>query len=323
MEEKKKLNDINKSKNSYKFKMYNKNLKNDDNNLNNNNDNNNDLSRILNIKNKQLKDSLSMIEYLTKEKNKLKSELQSKSIELNNSAIYSNNNKYNKTRNKNGSIFNLKRYDINDKANENTETKEENEIENGQKSKNRINEENGIIKNGENDFLNRRMKYGESISKKVILKNINKMNKRAFSTNNFLDSKKRIQESVNSKMKTLFNDSERKALSTLFKSKEEFECFNQKMSVLQNHNSSVEKKLKMKIKNITRDNDDKIEQIEYLQNKLKESESKLKILENKHSYEKYLLQLAKRPPFSQRNNISFQNTPSKTFNNINFKNNKE
>ena len=79
----------------------------------------------------------------------------------------------------------------------------------------------------------------------------------------------------------------------------------------------------MKIKNITRDNDDKIEQIEYLQNKLKESESKLKILENKYSYEKYLLKLAKKPPFSQRNNISFEKSPSKTFNNTNFKNNKE
>jgi len=321
MEEKKKLNDINKSKNSYKFKMYNLNKNNDDS-LNNNNDNSNDLSMILNIKNNQLKDSLAMIEYLTKEKNKLKSELQSKSIDFNGSAIYINKNKYN-TRNKNGSIFNLKRYDINDKLNESTETKEDIRIENGQEIKNKMNEENGIVKNDDNDFLNRRFKYGENISKKVILKNLNKTNKRAFSTANLLDSKKRVQESVNSKVKKLFNDSERKALSTLFKSNEEFECFNQKMSVLQNHNSSVEKKLQMKIKNITKDNDDKIEQIEYLQNKLKESESKLKILEHKYNYEKYLLKLAKKPAFSQRNNISFENTPSKTFSNINFKNNKE
>ena len=154
------------------------------------------------------------------------------------SIIY--NNKNNNIRNKNGSIFNLKRYDINDKANESVETKEDFEIENGQKI-NKSNEENGNIKNDRNDYLNKRFKYGESISKKVLLKNLNKTNKRAFSTANLFDSKKRIQESVNSKVKTLFNDSERKALSTLFKSKEEFECFDQKMSVLQNHNSSVEK----------------------------------------------------------------------------------
>ena len=63
-----------------------------------------------------------------------------------------------------------------------------------------------------------------------------------------LEAKKRLQENVHVKMNKLFNEDERKALATLFKSDEEFEYFNQKINVLYNHNSAIEKKLYIKIK---------------------------------------------------------------------------
>ena len=122
------------------------------------------------------------------------------------------------------------------------------------------------------------------------------------------------------KLNKLFNESERKALSTLFKSNEEFECFNQKITILQKHNSSIEKKLLAKIRILSHDNDDKGEQIEYLQGKLRECESKLKILEHKLNCEKFLLKQAKK---SNKNNMSFENSPERTFNNISNTDNKD
>ena len=134
---------------------------------------------------------------------------------------------------------------------------------------------------------------------------------------NIYDSKRRVQENVNSNINKLFNESERKALSTLFKSNEEFECFDQKIGSLQKQNSSLEKKILMQIKLLTRDNDNKVEQIEYLQAKLKECESKVKTLEHKLNCEKFLLKQTKK---SLNNQNSLASAGKTIVSNRDFKN---
>ena len=100
----------------------------------------------------------------------------------------------------------------------------------------------------------------------------------------------------------LFNEDERKALATLFKSDEEFEYFNQKINVLYNHNSAIEKKLYIKIKGLKIDNDDKDEQIQYLQDKLRETETKLRILEHKFNCKNIIIKQLKK--YSDKNKTS-------------------
>jgi hypothetical protein len=101
-------------------------------------------------------------------------------------------------------------------------------------------------------------------------------------------------ENVNAKIQKLFNESERKALSTLFESEKEFEYFNQKMNVLHKTNIINEKNFRMKIKQLTFDNHEKNEQIQYFKIKLKECESKIKILEHRLNSEKFLLKQIKK-----------------------------
>ena len=306
MLEKNKLNSINynaginTNTNANKFRTYNSNfnkgMNNDDNNENENSNNNNgngigngntDLNEIIKIKDKQIRDSLSMISYLTKEKNRLKEELfnlKDQTKNVNNSAII-NKNKINLLKTTNQK-FNLNRPNQNNGSN--IEIGNGNEIgnENGDEAEKNNNINDMDLVNNENDLLQRRIKYGSTIYKNMLLKSKN--NKRATSAKNLLEEKKKLQENVHVKMNKLFNDEERKALSTLFKSSEEFDYFNQKINVLHNHNTAIERKLLIKIRSLKIDNDDKDEQIQYLQEKLRECETKLKIMENKYNYEKFL-----------------------------------
>ena len=113
-------------------------------------------------------------------------------------------------------------------------------------------------------------------------------------------------------MNKLFNENERKALSTLFKSEEEFEYFNKKINVIHNHNSAIERKLLIEIRSLKKDNDDKNEQIQYLQDKLRECETKLKIMENKLNYEQFVYRQTRKSIFN--NQTSFANSQTnKTF----------
>ena len=346
MLEKNKLNNINYNNNSNKFKTYNANNDNEINgnnnnsyNLNNNNNSNSNLNEIIKIKDKQIRDGLSMISYLTKEKNRLKEELfnlKDQTKNMNNSAII-NKNKINllKTTNK----FTLKSPNQNNNSNLEISNENENIDENknmniNNADQNNVNDIDSVY--NENDLLQRRIKYGSTIFKNMLLKSKNNMNKRAISSANLLE-KKKLQENVHVKMNKLFNDEERKALSTLFKNAEEFEYFNQKINALHNHNTSIEKKLVIKIKNLKIDNDDKDEQIQYLQEKLRECETKLKIMENKYNYEKFMLKQTKKASlynsqtsvgnsvvkktFQNDNNISNNNSNSNISSNNNISNN--
>ena len=206
MLEKNKLNNINYNNNSNKFKTYNPNSNinaNNDNeinennnnsyNLNNSNNSNGNLNEIIKIKDKQIRDGLSMISYLTKEKNRLKEELfnlKDQTKNMNNSAII-NKNKINllKTTNK----FTLK--SPNQNNNSNLEISNENENSNENKNmnmnnadQNNVNEIDSVY--NENDLLQRRIKYGSTIFKNMLLKSKNNMNKRAISSANILEKKK-------------------------------------------------------------------------------------------------------------------------------------
>lgn len=305
MLEKNKLNSINynagtkTNANANKFRTYNSNfnvkgMNNEDNNENENSNNNNnngngntDLNEIIKIKDKQIRDSLSMISYLTKEKNKLKEELynlKDQTKNVNNSAII-NKNKLNLLKTTNQK-FNSNKPNQNDGANLEIVNGKENGNENGDEAEKNNNINDMDLVNNENDLLQRRIKYGSTIYKNMLLKSKN--NKRAISAKNLLEEKKKLHENVHVKMNKLFNDEERKALSTLFKTSEEFDYFNQKINVLHNHNTAIERKLLIKIRSLKIDNDDKDEQIQYLQEKLRECETKLKIMENKYNYEKFL-----------------------------------
>ena len=105
-------------------------------------------------------------------------------------------------KNKKGNYTNLN--GNNSKINDNNENK---------------NKSNNILSNFENDLLQKRINYSSTLYKNLLLKNKNNsMSQRALSSANMLESKKRLQDSVHIKMNKLFNEDERKALATLFKS---------------------------------------------------------------------------------------------------------
>ena len=334
--EKNRLNNINYKLNINMIKPNNLSNRNNSNN-NNNNDNsdiiinkdNDDINEIIKIKDKQIKDSLSMISYLTREKNKLKEELfniKDQTKNLNKSAIINGGeNKTNLFKTSNIQNYNKNRPNQNDKDNTNLELNDENQKDNEQNNQYNDNNNNNINNNMNNsiikndyDLLQKKMNYSSTIYKNFLLKKNNNM-KRATSSTNFLNSKKLIQENVNAKISKLFNESERKALSTLFNSEKEFEYFNQKINILHNHNTAIERKLLLKIKTLTIDNEEKKEQIQYLQDKLRECESKLKTLDHKLNYEKFLLRQTRKT--LNKNQNSVPSSTRKDFNiNKDFKN---
>ena len=318
------------------------NIMNDNNNYNNeinmnkayNNEKNNidnNLNEIIKIKDKQIKDSLSLITYLTREKNKLKEELFNlkdqieKDNKINNSAVINGKKKISLLKTTISQQFKLNSYNQSNQSNPNIEKNNENENdnvnenENENKPNNQDNDNdneniNNNVNNQENDLFQKRINYSSTIYKNMLLQNRNNMKNRALSSANILVSKKQLQDSVNIKMNKLFNEDERKALSTLFKSEEEFEYFNQKINVIHNHNSAIERKLLIKIRSLKKDNDDKDEQIQYLQNKCRECESKLRVLESKINYEKYVIKQMKKTSYN--NQSTFLNSQTKKTNSI-------
>jgi hypothetical protein len=71
------------------------------------------------------------------------------------------------------------------------------------------------------------------------------------------------------KFNKLFSEEEKKALSTLFKSEEELNNFNNKISILEEKNSKVENDLKEQNKQLIKELNDKNEQIKVLQKRKK------------------------------------------------------
>ena len=107
--------------------------------------------------------------------------------------------------------------------------------------------------------------------------------------------KKKTNDNDNiSTINKIFNDSEKRALSTLFDTQEDFMNFNKKINILENRSNAQIRKLLLKNKLLTKENENRKEEIDVLLEKLKESETKLKAVNNKLNYEKYILNKTKK-----------------------------
>jgi hypothetical protein len=132
----------------------------------------------------------------------------------------------------------------------------------------------------------------------------NDFEKRASSAR-IINLKKNSYDNIKTSMSKIFNDTERKALSTLFDSQEEFINFNKKINVLENHNDALVRKLLLQNKILTKENENKKEEVNILQEKLKECESKLRTANHNLNYEKYILNKTKKSFYGTKN--SFEN----------------
>ena len=121
----------------------------------------------------------------------------------------------------------------------------------------------------------------------------NDFEKRANSAR-IINLKKHTFEANKTSVNKIFNDTERKALSTLFDSQEEFINFNKKINVLENHNDTLVRKLLLQNKILTKENENKKEEVNILLEKLKVCESKLRTANHNLNYEKYILNKTKK-----------------------------
>ena len=131
--------------------------------------------------------------------------------------------------------------------------------------------------------------YSKKIYYNIFAELSNDFDKRANSAR-VMNLKKHSYDNNNkTTINKIFNDTERKALSTLFDSQEEFINFNKKINTLENHNDARVRKLLLQNKILTKENENKKEEVSILQGKLKEYESKLRTTNHKLNYEKYIL----------------------------------
>ena len=262
-------------------------------------------------KEKQLKTSLSLIHYLTKDNKKLKEEIENlnrlsgvdtHSLELLkkkedeimglNDEIRKLKDEMNQLKYAEKTIEDLKKKIIllNDKINKLNkkcaELKEENEnikLNNNSNYGNNSNNTNAgnnkvlsIINKSHNKKVNKILNSRNFSNKKNIL-----LRQRSSSLNNL--RKKNIMKfcSTGKNFYKLFNESEQKAISTLFESEEDLKSFKQKIEILEKRNFSAEKQFEKEIKDLKKLVHDKEEEIKTINNKMRESELKIKGLESK------------------------------------------
>ena len=293
------------SKNVSKKDINKPNYRYSNNELNNKSEDN--LEETMNLKDKQLNDSFLTMRILNKDKNKLDGITEYKKkdpsiITLNRSLNCKNKNRYNNL------LMNAY------KTNKNFLYKNKRDLSN---ERNKIKSESNLSIN----YLSRSLsnineidtirKIQKDYSIRVynnLLYNIDKdKNKRAISAK-LINFKETISDYNKSNFSKIFNDSERKALSTLFKTQEEFNNFNKKIDVIEKRNGGLVRQLLMENKLLTKENENKKEEILSMQEKLKDYENKLKTVNQKLNYEKYIINKTKK---------SFQGTKT------NFENNKK
>ena len=258
------------------------------------NKNNKHIEGILNLKNQQIKDSLTTIKLLTTEKNKLENELDkvkkynlidptliTLNKSLNNNNSFKNKNKYN--------LLNSSSQNLVNKFNINTNFKG--------KSKNicapnlSINYlSKSLSKNDKNKKILQKMEkdYSIKIFKNIFSNPYNKSINRAISSRS-VKSNEISNENNKSNINKIFNDSERISLTKLFETQDEFNNFNKNSISLRNSDNSLVKKLLLKNKILSQENENKKEEVSFLQEKLKECETKLRTVNNKFNNEKYIL----------------------------------
>ena len=275
------------------------------------NKNNKHIEGILNLKNQKIKDSLTTIKLLTTEKNKLENELDkvkkynlidptliTLNKSLNNNNSFKNKNKYN--------LLNSSSQNLVNKFNINTNFKG--------KSKNicapnlSINYlSKSLSKNDKNKKILQKMEkdYSIKIFKNMFSNPYNKSINRAISSRS-VKSNEISNENNKSNINKIFNDSERISLTKLFETQDEFNNFNKNSISLRNSDNSLVKKLLLKNKILSQENENKKEEVSFLQEKLKECETKLRTVNNKFNNEKYILNKNKKN-LNKTTNISEMN----------------
>ena len=292
-----------------------KNLSPDNNEKNNSNDNDSL------AKEKQLKSSLSMIHYLTKDNKKLRKQIES----LNQLSPIDPHNV---------ELLKKKEEEINTLSEENKKLKEEiNQLKYSEKTIenlkkkiiilndtiNRLNEKNDSIKEENKNYKlqinnnigdinsnanNNISNISDNKLKQITQNNHNKKHTKLLiqSSENMAKPKRIIFNERSTSVKNLvkrnikfcsttkhfyklFNESEQKAISTLFESKEDLDNFKQKINILENRNSFSEKQLNNEIKGLKKAINEKDEQIKYLNIKIKGDNAKINSLKNNNSKE--------------------------------------
>ena len=138
----------------------------------------------------------------------------------------------------------------------------------------------------------------------------NKLNNNSFLSNNNINTNKKqnniiprrssslinikkgkdLTFTANKNFYKLFNENEQKAISTLFHSEEELNNFKQKIGILENRNTTIEKQYIREIKDLKKSVDEKEDQIKYLNSKIRENDVKIKIFQN-HSKEQKIMKI--------------------------------
>ena len=210
-----------------------------------NNSINEEYKEKIEIKDKQINNSLAMINYLKRDNQKLKD-----TIELLKNSSTSNLNE----------LIQSKENEINELINDNKELKKElNTYKYADKTINEFKKKNSLLRDTINrlnekiEELTKKMEQNrkEEEKKKIKDKNSQKVDeknmKRSASVINIKKDKEKEKNNFYSSGRNfykLFNDNERKAISVLFNSVEDLNKFKQKISIIENRNNNKEKILK-------------------------------------------------------------------------------
>ena len=217
----------------------------------------------------------------------LKNENNIKIIEDITQKLYVYREKYNKLKfNYNKLLTSKEKKEMNkEKEMNNISQRSKNNIINKNKSYNELDTKYYILDS--NNELNKNEKNIGSLKNLIYKKSIKKEEKKNNNSNNNNQSKLISSKSTNDIKQTnkisysLFSEEERKAISTLFNNKEDYESFYKKISVLETYKSLNENSLKFNIKKLNNELSDKEEQIYFLLSKNKENELRLIISSNK------------------------------------------
>ena len=254
------------------------------------------------MKESQLKNSLSLIEFLSKDNKKLKS--QNESLGIDNTNI--NNYKLmEEIKKKDKEIRQLEK-EYKDLASVQSTDKELEYYKNHLIQLNEVNKNNELkikkLKTSLDQYQNKEKNYDVNKknsnfphSPKMNYRNrLNSSNDSKFPTKlsrNHQDNKDKHSMSVistndwrnpglNNNFSKLFNEQEKKALLRLFKNEEDYNKFNQKINIIEKYHISNTKRFQSNINELKQNIDDKDEQIAYLREKIRENEMKIKILLN-------------------------------------------
>ena len=148
--------------------------------------------------------------------------------------------------------------------------------------------------NGNQNLRKTQNDYSIKVYNNIFPKGNNNKTKRRAISARILNLRDTSIENNKSNLSKIFNDSEKRALSTLFDTQEDFNNFNKKMSALDNNHNSLVRKLILENKLLTKENENKKEELLFLQEKLKQSENKLRNVNTQLNYEKYILNKTKK-----------------------------